>query len=122
MKTYVFLGPSLPVREARAILDAVYLPPVRAGDVAALMAGPNHGSRALGSSAANALSRSARAVSNQASSSAPLRSRNRAAIVSGSIPPSASAADSSALNCSGWTAERTLAGCPSLTAEAVTKE
>jgi hypothetical protein len=31
--TYVFLGPSLPVDEARSILDAVYLPPAAVGDV-----------------------------------------------------------------------------------------
>jgi hypothetical protein len=30
---YVFLGPSLPVDDARKVLDAVYLPPVRLGDV-----------------------------------------------------------------------------------------
>jgi len=30
---YVFVGPTLPVREARAELDAVYLPPVAQGDV-----------------------------------------------------------------------------------------
>ncbi len=33
MTVYVFLGPSLPVDMARSILDAVYLPPVRHGDV-----------------------------------------------------------------------------------------
>ena len=38
MSLYVFLGPSLPVERARAILpDAVYLPPVSMGDVFALM-------------------------------------------------------------------------------------
>jgi hypothetical protein len=35
---FVFLGPSLPVAEARRILDAVYLPPVSMGDVYRLMA------------------------------------------------------------------------------------
>jgi hypothetical protein len=39
MSTYVFLGPTLPVAEAQAILaDAVYLPPVSMGDVFALAA------------------------------------------------------------------------------------
>lgn len=33
MMTYVFLGPSAPLAEARQNLDAVYLPPVRQGDV-----------------------------------------------------------------------------------------
>jgi hypothetical protein len=33
----VFLGPSLPLREARAVLDATYLPPVQRGDVLALL-------------------------------------------------------------------------------------
>ncbi len=33
MKTCVFLGPSLPQREAEAILPATYLPPARRGDV-----------------------------------------------------------------------------------------
>ena len=33
MTAYVFLGPSLSVDEARDVLDAVYLPPVRQGDV-----------------------------------------------------------------------------------------
>lgn len=33
MTAYVFLGPTLPVDEARAVLDAVYLPPVAQGDV-----------------------------------------------------------------------------------------
>jgi hypothetical protein len=32
-RTYVFLGPSLPVAEARRLLDAVYLPPVAVGDL-----------------------------------------------------------------------------------------
>jgi hypothetical protein len=31
--TYVFLGPTLPVEEARTLLDAVYLPPAAVGDV-----------------------------------------------------------------------------------------
>ncbi len=31
MRPYVFLGPSLPVEEARAILDAEYLPPIKRG-------------------------------------------------------------------------------------------
>jgi hypothetical protein len=35
---FVFLGPSLPVDEARRILDAVYLPPASMGDVFRLMA------------------------------------------------------------------------------------
>ncbi|GJG89797.1 hypothetical protein tb265_49780 [Gemmatimonadetes bacterium T265] len=33
MTAVVFLGPSLPVEHARTLLDAVYLPPVRQGDV-----------------------------------------------------------------------------------------
>jgi hypothetical protein len=33
VSVYVYLGPTLPVAEAREILDAVYLPPVRQGDV-----------------------------------------------------------------------------------------
>jgi hypothetical protein len=33
MSVYVFTGPSLPPEEARALLDAVYLPPVSQGDV-----------------------------------------------------------------------------------------
>ena len=38
MRTYVFLGPTLPVEEARALLpDAVYLPPVTQGEVVALL-------------------------------------------------------------------------------------
>lgn len=32
----VFLGPSLPVEKARAMLDAVYLPPIKRGDLAEL--------------------------------------------------------------------------------------
>ena len=35
---FVFLGPSLPLADARRILDAVYLPPVSMGDVYRLMA------------------------------------------------------------------------------------
>jgi hypothetical protein len=34
----VFLGPSLPLPEARAVLDAAYLPPVQRGDVLGLLA------------------------------------------------------------------------------------
>lgn len=30
---YVFIGPSLPLAEARQVLDAIYLPPVRQGDI-----------------------------------------------------------------------------------------
>lgn len=37
MNIFVFLGPTLPVAEARRILDATYLPPVSMGDVYALM-------------------------------------------------------------------------------------
>ena len=33
MKACVFVGPTLPLPEARAVLDAVYLPPVQQGDV-----------------------------------------------------------------------------------------
>jgi hypothetical protein len=33
VKTYVFVGPTLPVADARAELDAIYLPPVAQGDV-----------------------------------------------------------------------------------------
>ena len=36
--TVVFLGPSLPRIEALALLAATYLPPVRKGDVYALLA------------------------------------------------------------------------------------
>jgi hypothetical protein len=35
---FVFLGPTLPVEQARAVLDATYLPPVAMGDLHALMA------------------------------------------------------------------------------------
>ena len=38
MKPFVFLGPSLPLADAQAILDAVYLPPVSMGDIYRLMA------------------------------------------------------------------------------------
>jgi hypothetical protein len=34
---YVFLGPTLPVAEAKGLLDAVYLPPVRQGDLLRLV-------------------------------------------------------------------------------------
>jgi hypothetical protein len=37
VSVYVFLGPTLPVEEARKILPATYLPPVAMGDVQALM-------------------------------------------------------------------------------------
>jgi hypothetical protein len=33
MSIYVFIGPTLPVNEAKDILDAIYLPPVAMGDV-----------------------------------------------------------------------------------------
>jgi hypothetical protein len=33
MRTVVFLGPSLPIGEARGILDSRYLPPARRGDI-----------------------------------------------------------------------------------------
>ncbi|HEY0580591.1 MAG TPA: TfuA-like protein, partial [Chloroflexota bacterium] len=33
MTVYVFVGPTLPVDEARAVLEATYLPPVSQGDV-----------------------------------------------------------------------------------------
>lgn len=36
----VFLGPSLPVAEARVLFDATYLPPVRRGDIDALLDDP----------------------------------------------------------------------------------
>src|SRR5262249_10828194 len=70
-------------------------------DDAALMAGPNHGSRARGARVLNVFNRSARAVSNQSSSSRPLRSRDRAAIASGVMPPLASAPAGSAADRSG---------------------
>ena len=34
---YVFLGPTLPIPEARKILDAQYLPPASMGDVTRLV-------------------------------------------------------------------------------------
>jgi hypothetical protein len=37
MTVYVFLGPSLPLDQARAILDATYLPPVQQGDLLRLL-------------------------------------------------------------------------------------
>ena len=37
MTAYVFLGPSLPLDQARAILDATYLPPVQQGDLLRLL-------------------------------------------------------------------------------------
>lgn len=37
MSVYVFLGPSVPLAEARAALDATYLPPVAMGDLYALV-------------------------------------------------------------------------------------
>ena len=37
MTTYVFLGPSLPLEQARAILDATYLPPAQQGDLLRLL-------------------------------------------------------------------------------------
>jgi hypothetical protein len=37
MTVFVFLGPSLPLEEARQELDAVYLPPVAQGDIIRLM-------------------------------------------------------------------------------------
>ena len=77
-------------------------------DEAALMAGPNHGRRVAGSRPENVSISWARATSNQASSWAPVRSRNRAAIVSGLMPPPASATARSALNCSGSTADWTV--------------
>jgi hypothetical protein len=46
MKAVIFLGPSLPVEEARGILDAVYLPPVAQTDL--LTAAVNHKPDAIG--------------------------------------------------------------------------
>ena len=77
-------------------------------DEAALMSGPNHGSRARGSRPAKTPMSSARAVSNQVSSWAPDRSRNRAAIVSGLMPPLAAAWASPALNSPGRVADWTV--------------
>jgi hypothetical protein len=37
MTAYVFLGPSLPLDQAKAILDATYLPPVQQGDLLRLL-------------------------------------------------------------------------------------
>jgi hypothetical protein len=37
MNVYVFVGPSLPVEQARRYLDATYLPPVQQGDVLRLL-------------------------------------------------------------------------------------
>jgi hypothetical protein len=37
MSSYVFLGPSLPVADARAVLDVEYLPPVSCGDITELV-------------------------------------------------------------------------------------
>jgi hypothetical protein len=37
MTAYVFLGPSLPLDQARTILDATYLPPVQQGDLLRLL-------------------------------------------------------------------------------------
>ena len=37
MSTYVFVGPTIPVREAKYSLDATYLPPVSQGDIASLL-------------------------------------------------------------------------------------
>lgn len=43
MTAYVFLGPSLPLDQARTILDATYLPPVQQGDLLRLLdAKPRH--------------------------------------------------------------------------------
>lgn len=38
MSVYVFLGPSLPVKRARTLLDATYLPPVQQGDIIRVLA------------------------------------------------------------------------------------
>jgi len=46
MTVSVFLGPTLPVSEARAVLPALYLPPVRQGDVYRTII--NHRPRAIG--------------------------------------------------------------------------
>ena len=46
MTTCVFTGPTLPVSDARSVLDAVYLPPVQQGDVYRAVA--QHRPRALG--------------------------------------------------------------------------
>jgi hypothetical protein len=46
MTTCIFTGPTLPVSDARSVLDAVYLPPVQQGDVYRAVA--QHRPRALG--------------------------------------------------------------------------
>lgn len=38
MSVVVFLGPSLPVDDGRALVDATFLPPVRAGDIVRALA------------------------------------------------------------------------------------
>ena len=47
MNVVVFLGPSLPLVEARAILDARYLPPARRGDILAAVRAHRPGTVAL---------------------------------------------------------------------------
>jgi len=37
MTAYIFLGPSLPLEQARAILDVAYLPPIQQGDLLRLL-------------------------------------------------------------------------------------
>ena len=37
MTTVIFLGPSLPVEEARTILDAIYLPPAKVSDIVSVV-------------------------------------------------------------------------------------
>lgn len=76
-------------------------------DESVLIAGPNHGTRSVGSSAPKVSISPARALSNQASSSSPGMSRYRAAIFSVSTPPDSSSRASSALNASGSVADRT---------------
>lgn len=46
MSTYVFLGPTVTVTDAKRILDATYLPPVRLGDVYRVVS--RHAARAIG--------------------------------------------------------------------------
>ena len=46
MSIFVFLGPTLAIEEARAILDATYLPPASQGDVFRLVA--THDARIVG--------------------------------------------------------------------------
>lgn len=41
MRTCIFLGPTLPVAEARKLLDAEFLPPAAAGDICELMLRPS---------------------------------------------------------------------------------